>query len=141
MADDTDKATLRALLLATIAFFTCFYVWAVFGPLSPAIQHDLHLSEVELGWLVAIPVVLGSVMRIPMGVLTDRYGATTTFPLLMGFSALPLLAIAAWHSSFITLVIFGFLLGFAGSSFAVGRSEEHTSELQSPCNLVCRLLL
>jgi len=120
MADDTDKATLKALALATIAFFTCFYVWAVFGPLSPAIQHDLHLSEVELGWLVAIPVVLGSVMRIPMGVLTDRYGATTTFPLLMGFSALPLLAIAAWHSSFITLVIFGFLLGFAGSSFAVG---------------------
>src|SRR5215470_2760342 len=120
MADDTDKASLKALALATLAFFTCFYVWALFGPLSPAIQHDLRLSEVELGWLVAIPVVLGSVMRIPMGILTDRYGARTTFPLLMGFTALPLLAIAVWHRSFTTLVVFGFLLGFAGSSFAVG---------------------
>src|SRR5262245_9622113 len=120
MADDTDKASLKALALATIAFFTCFSVWALFGPLSPTIQHDLRLTEVELGWLVAIPVVLGSVMRIPMGVLTDRSGATTTFPLLMGFSAFPLLAIAAWHSSFISLGVFGFLLGFAGSSFAVG---------------------
>ncbi len=110
----------RALVLATVAFFTCFYVWAFFGPLSPAIQQDLKLSEVELGWLVAIPVVLGSLMRIPIGVLTDRYGARTVFPLLMGFSALPLAAIAIWHGSFAALVAFGFVLGFAGSSFAVG---------------------
>src|SRR5215472_17576095 len=111
MADDTDKATLKALALATFAFFTCFYVWALFGPLSPTIQHDLALSEVELGWLVAIPVVLGSVMRIPMGVLTDRYGARTTFPLLMGFTSLPPLAIAMWHGAFVALIILGFLLG------------------------------
>jgi NNP family nitrate/nitrite transporter-like MFS transporter len=110
----------RALVLATLAFFTCFYVWSLFGPLSPAIQHDLKLSEVQLGWLVAIPVVLGSLMRVPMGVLTDRYGARRTFPALMAFTALPLLAIAAWHASFATLIAFGFLLGFAGSSFAIG---------------------
>lgn len=55
-----------------------------------------------------------------MGVLTDRYGARTIFPILMGFTALPLFAIAVWHGSFILLVIFGFLLGVAGSSFAVG---------------------
>src|SRR6266508_4114786 len=106
-----ERASLRALLLATLAFFTCFYVWALFGPLSPAIQHDLGLSEVELGWLVAIPVVLGSLMRIPMGVLTDRYGARTTFPLLMGFTSLPLLAIAGWHGSFLVLIVLGCLLG------------------------------
>src|SRR6266508_437826 len=115
-----ERASLRALLLATLAFFTCFYVWALFGPLSPAIQHDLGLSEVELGWLVAIPVVLGSLMRIPMGVLTDRYGARTTFPLLMGFTSLPLLAIAGWHGSFLVLIVLGVLLGLAGSAFAVG---------------------
>lgn len=120
MAETETPGSTRALVLATAAFFTCFYVWALFGPLSPTIQHDLKLSEVEVGWLVAIPVVLGSLMRVPMGVLTDRYGARTTFPLLMGFSALPLLAIALWHGSFAVLVVFGFLLGFAGSSFAVG---------------------
>ena len=120
MTDSEQRASLRALMLATLAFFTCFYVWALFGPLSPAIQHDLGLSEVELGWLVAIPVVLGSLMRIPMGVLTDRHGARTILPLLMGFCALPLVAIAIWHGSFLALIVFGFLLGFAGSSFAVG---------------------
>jgi NNP family nitrate/nitrite transporter-like MFS transporter len=114
------KGELRALALATLAFFTCFYVWSLYGPLSPSIQNDLQLSEGQLGWLVAIPVVLGSVMRIPMGVLTDRYGARRTFPPLMAFTALPLLAIAVWHGSFASLVGFGFLLGFAGASFAIG---------------------
>jgi NNP family nitrate/nitrite transporter-like MFS transporter len=115
-----SKSAVRALVLATLAFFACFYVWSLFGPLSPAIQHDLKLSDLQLGWLVAVPVVLGSLMRVPMGVLTDRYGARITFPALMGFTALPLLAIAAWHTSFATLIAFGFLLGFAGSSFAIG---------------------
>lgn len=112
--------SIRALILATLAFFTCFYVWSLFGPLSPAIQNDLSLTEVEVGWLIAVPVVLGSLMRVPMGVLTDRYGARRVFPALMAFTALPLLAIATWHAAFATLIGFGFLLGFAGSSFAIG---------------------
>ncbi len=112
--------SLGQLVLATAAFLACFYVWAMFGPLSPAIKHDLGLSEVQLGWLVAIPVVLGSLMRIPMGVLTDRYGARRTFPALMAFGVLPLLAIAFWHGSFATLAGFGLLLGFSGASFAIG---------------------
>jgi NNP family nitrate/nitrite transporter-like MFS transporter len=114
------KGSLGALALATLGFFTCFYVWSIFGPLSPALQHDLQLSEVEVGWLVAIPVLLGSVMRVPMGVLTDRYGARRVFPALMTFTSLPLIAISFWHESFGALVAFGFLLGFAGSSFAIG---------------------
>ena len=116
----TDKGPVRALILATVAFFTCFYVWSLFGPLSPSLQHDLKLTDVQLGWLVAVPVILGSIMRVPMGVVTDRYGARRVFPTLMAFSSLPLLAIALWHASFPTLIGFGFLLGFAGSSFAVG---------------------
>lgn len=115
-----SQRNIRALVLTTLAFFTCFYVWSLFGPLSPTIERELKLSEVQIGWLVAIPVVLGSVMRIPMGVLTDRYGARRVFPALMAFTVLPLLAIAAWHASFAALIGFGFLLGFAGSSFAIG---------------------
>lgn len=110
----------RALILATLSFFTCFYVWSVFGPLSPAIQHDLRLTDVQVGWLVAIPVVLGSLMRVPMGVLTDRYGARRLFPALMAFAALPLIAISIWHESVGAIFAFGFFLGFAGSSFAIG---------------------
>lgn len=120
MTGKEAPGALSALALATIAFFACFYVWSLFGPLSPAIQHDLDLNDVQLSWLVAIPVVLGSLLRVPIGVLTDQHGARRIFPALMAFTALPLLAIAAWHTSFVNLIVFGFLLGFAGSSFAVG---------------------
>ena len=68
-------------------------LWALFGPLSPAFQQSLGLGDVATRWLVAIPVVLGSVMRVPMGVLTDRYGARRVFPLLMAFTILPLVGI------------------------------------------------
>lgn len=110
----------RALALATLAFFTCFYAWSLLGPLAPGLQQQLHLNEVQVGWMVAIPVVMGSLMRIPMGVLTDRFGARLVFPALMMFSALQLAALAVWHQGFWQLVAFGFLLGLAGSSFAVG---------------------
>lgn len=110
----------RALALATFAFFTCFYAWSLLGPLAPGLQQQLHLSEVQVGWMVAVPVVMGSVMRIPMGIATDRLGARRVFPALMVFSAVPLAALAVWHEAFWQLVVLGFLLGFAGSSFAVG---------------------
>jgi len=110
----------RALLLATLAFTTCFYAWSLLGPLAPGLQHELRLSEVQVGWLVAIPVGMGSLMRIPMGIATDRFGAMRTFPTLMILSAAPAAALAVWHQSFWPLVAFGFLLGLAGSSFAVG---------------------
>ncbi len=115
-----DREEHRALALGTVAFFICFYAWSLLGPLAPGLQQQLHLSEVEVGWVVAIPVVMGSLMRIPMGVLTDRFGARRVFPALMVFSALPLVALAVWHQGFWQLVAFGFLLGVAGSSFAVG---------------------
>jgi NNP family nitrate/nitrite transporter-like MFS transporter len=110
----------RALLLALISFFACFYVWSLFGPLGPKIQHDLKLTEVQLSWIVAIPVVLGSVLRIPMGMLTDRWGGRVMFTGLMLFTALPAALIAIFHSGFWVLVALGFLLGVAGSSFAIG---------------------
>jgi NNP family nitrate/nitrite transporter-like MFS transporter len=110
----------RALAMATLAFTTCFYAWSVLGPLAPGLQQQLRLSELQVGWMVAIPVVMGSLMRIPMGIVTDRFGSRRTFPALMILSALPLAALAVWHEGFWPLLGFGFLLGFAGSSFAVG---------------------
>ena len=109
-----------ALVLATLAFSACFFGWTLYGPLSPALQKSLDLNEAQVGWLVAIPVVLGSLMRVPLGYLSQRFGGRGTFVGLMLFVLLPLLAIAVWHESFAALIAFGFLLGFAGASFAVG---------------------
>jgi MFS transporter, NNP family, nitrate/nitrite transporter len=120
MREQSPRSSNGALALALVSFFACFYVWSLFGPLGPKIQHDLKLSDVELSWVVAIPVVLGSVMRIPMGVLTDRLGGRLMFSALMVYTAVPAVLLAFFHGSFATLVVLGFLLGVTGSSFAIG---------------------
>jgi NNP family nitrate/nitrite transporter-like MFS transporter len=108
------------LAAATAAFTICFYAWALLGPLGPDLQEELGISDFELSMLVAVPVVLGSLMRIPLGALTDRYGGRRVFTLLMAYTPLPLIGLALFHDSLGVILGFGFLLGFAGASFAVG---------------------
>jgi NNP family nitrate/nitrite transporter-like MFS transporter len=108
------------LALATVAFTACFFAWSLLGPLGPDLQEDLRLSEFQLSAIVAVPVLLGSVMRIPLGALTDRYGGRRVMTALMAFTPLPLIALALAHDSLGALLAFGLLLGFAGASFAVG---------------------
>jgi NNP family nitrate/nitrite transporter-like MFS transporter len=110
----------RALGLATAAFAVCFFAWAMLGPLGPTLQKQLDLSEFQLAVAVAVPVVLGSVMRIPVGILTERYGGRRVFTALMAYSIIPLVLLANFHDSFTAVVVFGFLLGVTGASFAVG---------------------
>jgi MFS transporter, NNP family, nitrate/nitrite transporter len=109
-----------ALALATVAFTVCFYGWSLLGPLGPDLQDHLGLSDFETSAMVAVPVLLGSLMRIPLGWLTDRLGGRRVFTALMAFTPLPLLALAIAHDSLAPIMVFGFLLGFAGASFAVG---------------------
>jgi MFS transporter, NNP family, nitrate/nitrite transporter len=108
------------LALATLAFATCFYGWSLLGPLSPDLQDKLGLSDFQTSAMVAIPVLLGSLMRIPLGWLSDRYGGRPVFAALMAFSVLPLIALAIWHDSLAAMLVLGLFLGFAGASFAVG---------------------
>ena len=110
----------RQLTLATIAFTICFYGWSLLGPLSPDLQESLGLSDFETSAMVAVPVLLGSLMRIPLGWITDRLGGRRVFTALMAFTPLPLIGLALWHDALAPIIGFGFLLGFAGASFAVG---------------------
>ena len=110
----------RALTVATLAFTVCFYGWSLLGPLSPDLQDHLGLSDFETSAMVAVPVLLGSLMRIPLGWLTDRRGGRRVFTALMAFTPLPLVGLALWHDSLGAILVLGFLLGFAGASFAVG---------------------
>lgn len=115
-----ERGSGTQLALATVAFTVCFYAWALLGPLGPDLQERLDLSDFELSAMVAVPVVLGSLMRIPLGALTDRYGGRMVFTALMAYTPLPLVALALFHDSLGVMLLFGFLLGFAGASFAVG---------------------
>jgi MFS transporter, NNP family, nitrate/nitrite transporter len=108
------------LALATAAFTVCFYAWSLLGPLAPDLQDDLGLSDFQASAMVAVPVLLGSVMRIPLGWATDRLGGRRVFGALMAFMPLPLIAEALWHDSLTPILLFGLFLGLAGASFAVG---------------------
>ena len=110
----------RALALATIAFGICFYAWSLLGPLGPDLQDQLGLTETELALTVSIPVILGSLMRVPLGLMTDRFGGREVFTGLMAFTILPLIGLALFNDSWTAVLVFGFLLGFAGASFAIG---------------------
>ncbi len=120
MRPDERTSNPVALGLALAAFTVCFFAWSMFGPLGPTLQTHLHLTDFQLAFVIAIPVVLGSLMRIPMGILTGRYGGRIVFTLLMVYSVIPLVLLALFHNSFATVVVLGFLLGVTGSSFAVG---------------------
>ncbi|HKS77620.1 MAG TPA: MFS transporter [Gaiellaceae bacterium] len=109
----------RNLGLATLAFTLCFAAWSLISPFAKSFKHDLGLSYTEALLLTAVPVVLGSLLRIPVGKLTDRYGGRLMFTVLLAFSALPAVLFGYAHSYW-ALIGVGFLLGVAGSSFAVG---------------------
>jgi len=107
------------LALATIAFAICFSAWGLIAPLAKKFQDDLDLSSTEALFLTAVPVVLGSLLRIPVGYLTDRYGGRRMFSLLLLAVSVPAV-LFGYASSYLALVGVGFLLGIAGSSFAIG---------------------
>jgi NNP family nitrate/nitrite transporter-like MFS transporter len=112
-------AAWTALALATVAFTVCFSVWGLLAPLAPLFREQFGLSGSESGLLVAVPVVLGSLARIPFGLLSDRYGGRATFTVLIFFLVGPLI-LAGLTSSFGTLLGAAFLLGIGGASFAIG---------------------
>jgi MFS transporter, NNP family, nitrate/nitrite transporter len=115
-----SEQSTRQLALSTVAFLACFYAWALLGPLGPDLQDADGLSDFETSVMVAVPVLLGSIMRIPLGWLTDRLGGRRVFTALMAYTPLPLIGLALFHDSLGVVLLFGFLLGFAGASFAVG---------------------
>ena len=63
------------LALSTLAFTICFAAWSLITPFAKTFKADLHLSYTEALFLTAVPVVLGSLLRVPMGVFTDRWAA------------------------------------------------------------------
>ncbi|HZN20864.1 MAG TPA: MFS transporter, partial [Micromonosporaceae bacterium] len=107
------------LVLATLGFMVNFWAWALLGPLGPGIKERLGLSFAAQSLLVAIPVVVGSLGRIPVGALTDRYGARVMFPLVSVATVVPVLTLA-FVSSYPALLVAGFFLGIGGTAFAVG---------------------
>lgn len=109
------------LALATVGFAVNFWAWALLSPLGARFRTELALSSFQQALLVAVPVVVGSLGRIPVGALTDRYGSRIMFPAVSFATIVPVLFLGlAGHDSYATLLVGGFFLGIAGTAFAVG---------------------
>jgi NNP family nitrate/nitrite transporter-like MFS transporter len=112
----------KNLLLALLGFTITFWAWNIIAPLGVRYSGELGLSSTQASFLVAMPVLVGSLGRVPVGALTDRYGGRVMFTVLTMASAVPVLLVAFAGSlqSYALLLVFGFFLGLAGTTFAVG---------------------
>lgn len=118
MAGQSGKA-LPVLVMSTIAFTICFAVWMVFAVIGIPIRQALDLNATQFGLLTATPVLTGSLVRVPLGMWTDRFGGRVVFFLLMLSTVVPIwllsYATAYWH-----FLVLGLFVGLAGGSFSVG---------------------
>jgi MFS transporter, NNP family, nitrate/nitrite transporter len=122
--DGGDRSRGVMLAMATIGFAVNFWAWALLSPLGPLFREQGTLgalSESDVALLVAVPVIVGSLGRIVVGALTDRYGGRVMFPLVSAATIVPVLFIAFFaQTSYTALLVGGFFLGIGGTAFAVG---------------------
>ena len=117
----SDRRAWLMLGVATLGFAVNFWAWALLSPLGVHFKTVLNLSGFNQALLVAVPVVVGSLGRIPVGALTDRFGGRVMFPLVSLVTVIPVLFLGlVGYRSLGALLVGGFFLGIGGTSFAVG---------------------
>jgi len=114
-----DREAKRALAFSTVAFAITFSVWGLISALAPKFAAIYHLSAMQKSVLIAVPVLLGSIGRLPAGILADKFGGRIVFGSLLLFCLVPCTLISL-SNSYMSLVGWGLLLGIAGTSFSVG---------------------
>jgi NNP family nitrate/nitrite transporter-like MFS transporter len=114
------RGTHRTMLaLAVAGYLLTSWAWTLLGPLAPALRETLGLTAMQQAFVIAVPVVVGALGRIPAGVLTDRLGGRRVQLLILAVTVLALLELAvAGHRSFAGLLSGAVLLGAAGAMFA-----------------------
>ncbi|HXS63982.1 MAG TPA: MFS transporter [Streptosporangiaceae bacterium] len=107
--------------LAAAGFALTFWAWALLSPLGSHFKEALGLTSFQQALVVAVPVIVGALGRIPVGALTDRFGGRSMFPVVAFATIIPVLFLGlAGYRSLAGLLVGGFFLGLAGTSFAVG---------------------
>ena len=119
MASTRQGKAVSTLIVSTLAFTICFAIWMMFGVIGIPIKKTLGLNATEFGLLAATPVLTGSLIRVPLGLWTDRYGGRIVFFILMLCCVVPIWLIGYatkyWH-----FLVLGLFVGMAGGSFSVG---------------------
>lgn len=111
----------KILFLNTLAFTICFACWTLNGVLVTYLVDKgiFNWTVVETGWLLGIPILSGSIFRLPIGILTDKYGGKIVFSILLLLCSVPLFLLP-FARSFWGFAVLSFFFGLVGTSFAVG---------------------
>jgi len=107
------------LIVSTWSFTVCFMVWMMFGVIGIPIKKMLSLNATEFGLLTAMPVLTGSLIRVPLGIWTDRFGGRIVMALLMAVTV-PAIWLMAYATQYWHFLVIGLFVGLAGGSFSVG---------------------
>jgi NNP family nitrate/nitrite transporter-like MFS transporter len=115
----SDNGRTMALGMSTLAFTVCFAVWTIFSIIGVQIKKDLGLSDTQFGLLVGTPILVGSLIRLILGIWADQYGGRVVYTGVMIAAA-----VATWLLTFAydypTFLLAALGVGIAGGSFAVG---------------------
>lgn len=107
------------LTSSTLSFTVCFMIWMIFAVIGIPIKEALGLNETQFGLMAATPVLTGALSRLPLGMMTDRFGGRIVLFCLMLSTVIPIYMISMatryWH-----FLVVGLFVGLAGGSFSVG---------------------
>ncbi|MGY8871275.1 MAG: nitrate/nitrite transporter [Pseudomonadales bacterium] len=134
MIVNSNQQQISAIAMATLAFSACFAVWTLVSVIGLQIKHELGLSETQFGVLVATPILTGALLRLPMGILAERWGSRILIVALLMFVSVPLF-LFSYASTFDHYLLLGLCVGVSGSMFSIGihfvssRSSERSQGL------------
>src|SRR5690606_38257493 len=109
----------RALLLATAALTLNFWAWSLLSPLGTRYAEVLSLGPAQLSLLLAVPIIVGSLGRVALGIITDKIGGQKTFVALSLLTALPVFGLM-WADTYLQLLMVAAILGIGGTAFVIG---------------------
>jgi len=116
-----QKLAYTVLALNTLAFTVCFAAWMLNGVLVTFLVDNgvFNWDAAQMGVLIGIPVLTGSIMRLPLGVLTDKFGGRPVYAILMMLSAIPMYLLGH-ANTYNQYMLYSLGFGMTGTSFAVG---------------------
>ncbi len=114
-----NRKALSVLIVSTLAFTVCFMVWMMFAVIGIPLKKTLGLNATEFGLLTAMPVLSGSLTRVPLGIWTDKYGGRIVLAVIMAITV-PAIWLMAYATQYWHFLVIGLVVGLAGGSFSVG---------------------
>ncbi len=118
-AERYSRQAWSVLIASTLAFTVCFMVWMMFAVVGIPIKKMLDLNATEFGLLTAMPVLSGSLIRVPLGIWTDKFGGRIVMAVLLAITV-PAIWFISYATQYWHFLAIGLVLGLAGGAFSVG---------------------